>query len=235
MSLKDRLDQKIGKKINYLHALAIVHDTIKPRNYLEIGCRFGDSLALAQCPSVGVDPNMRLKPELQIPAQLFEVTSDDFFQNNNPSELFGEPIHCSYIDGMHLAEFALRDFINLEKNSSADGIIMLDDILPGRIEIAGREQVPGIMAWCGDVYKVLRILQKHRPDLKIDVFDVSVKGLGIIYNLDPTSTVLSGSYDEIEAEIFAGGYEVSDAQTLREEFAVRDCRTLRECLENIAA
>ena len=41
-----------------------VHEVLEPPTYLEIGIRHGDSLALARCPSIGVDPayDLRVDP-----------------------------------------------------------------------------------------------------------------------------------------------------------------------------
>ena len=42
--------------MEYLEFLKGLHEAVRPRAYLEIGLRHGDSLALADCPSLGVDP-----------------------------------------------------------------------------------------------------------------------------------------------------------------------------------
>lgn len=205
--------------MHYLEALRIVHENFKPRSYVEIGCRFGDSLILAECPAVGIDPNMRLKHEPDPAAvKLFHETSDDFFEKQDLDCLLTPAYELAYIDGMHLAEYALRDFINLEKKATDGSMIMFDDILPRKQEYAERE--PVVNAWCGDIYKVLRVLMKYRPDLTIQVFDVAVKGLGIVTGLDRNNTVLSENYAEIEADILAGKYDCPDVTKLRSEFGV---------------
>ena len=42
--------------MDYLDFLPEVHRRLRPRAYLEIGVRWGHSLALSRCRSVGVDP-----------------------------------------------------------------------------------------------------------------------------------------------------------------------------------
>ena len=42
--------------MEYLDFLARLHAAVRPGAYLEIGVRHGDSLALAECPALGVDP-----------------------------------------------------------------------------------------------------------------------------------------------------------------------------------
>ena len=46
------------------------------------------------------------------------------------SELGGKTLDLAFIDGMHHFEFALRDFINVEKYCSADSIILIHDVYP---------------------------------------------------------------------------------------------------------
>lgn len=215
----------------YLDALKIVHEKLKPSSYVEIGCRFGASLALADCVAIGIDPNMRIEHELSEKVSLFDLTSDEFFENNDLNSLLGRSFDLAFVDGMHLAEFALTDFINLEKKASNDSVVLFDDILPKRTEYAGRE--PESNAWCGDVYKVIRILKKYRPDLEIAVFDIAVKGLGVVSNVDPSSTILSDNYAQITEQIAAELYTSKDVQELRKEYDVKDVSELSSYLESV--
>lgn len=219
--------------MNYLDALKVVHEEVNPTSYVEIGCRFGDSLALASCKSIGIDPAMRIKVELNNNVTLFSENSDDFFEKKSIDDILGEKFHLSFVDGMHLAEYALRDFMNLEKQSASNSVVLFDDILPKRTEYAFREPVTN--AWCGDVYKVIRILKKYRPDLSISVFDVSVKGLGIVTNLDASSTVLQDNLEQIEKDILSDVYDVEDAKLLRDEFAVKPVNEIRNYASSMFA
>ena len=218
--------------MNYLDALKVVHENYKPSSYVEIGCRFGASLALADCKAIGIDPNMRLREQPRSDTTLFDITSDLFFDQENITELLGETFSLAFVDGMHLAEYALRDFINLEKQGGKNGVVLFDDIMPKKTEFAGRE--PETNAWCGDVYKVFRILKKYRTDLEINVFDISTKGLGVVSNLNPTSTVLSDNIESIETDISEGVYDVVDVAVLREEFSVRSVSELADFAKTLA-
>jgi hypothetical protein len=40
--------------------LSALHARLKPRTYLEIGVERGETLKLACCPSIGIDPNMQI-------------------------------------------------------------------------------------------------------------------------------------------------------------------------------
>ena len=94
---------------------------------------------------------------------------------------------------MHLFEYALRDFINVEKYSSKNTVIVIDDIYPCHEAQASRDRKT--RAWTGDVWKLLAILKKYRKDLEITTLDVYPTGLMVIQNLDKNSTVLIDKYD----------------------------------------
>lgn len=220
------------KGMNYIQALEVVHRALKPCSYVEIGCRFGDSLKLADCPSIGIDPVNRLKYEFGEETKIFDEASDDFFAARSVSDVLGGPFDFGFIDGMHLAEYALRDFINMEANAHRGSVIAIDDTLPARNEFAERE--PVVNAWTGDVYRVLAILKDYRPDLRITAFSVAVKGFTLVDRLDPTSTVLRDRLDEITARIEAGDFmveDVSELKTLYEPLPVSELKTF--VVENI--
>lgn len=88
---------------------------------------------------------------------------------------------------MHLAEFVLRDFINLEHWCERNTTILVDDVLPERIEMAERHRA--FNAWCGDVYKFVLFLKEFRSDLSIEVFETFAGpyriGLAVIKHLNP--------------------------------------------------
>jgi hypothetical protein len=114
-----------------------------------------------------------------------------------PAGVLAHPIDFAFIDGMHLVEYALRDFINCEERSHPGGLIALDDVLPYADEIAHREPLPG--DWTGDVWKLWPILAEWRPDLKITMVDVEPTGLMVVQGLDPVDGPrrLRNNYDAI--------------------------------------
>jgi hypothetical protein len=185
--------------VNYLEFLGRVHELLTAPPYLEIGIRHGDSLALSRGPAVGVDPGVDLRVDLPPGVRVYEETSDEFFDRPDPLEaLGGRPVGLSFIDGMHLAEFALRDFINVERHASRSGVIVFDDMLPRSVDEAARERQT--RAWTGDVYKLLDILARHRPDLICLRIGTEPTGLLLVLGLDPDSRVLSERYDAILRE-----------------------------------
>ena len=182
--------------MEYLEFLGRLHEAVEPRAYLEIGLRHGDSLALARCPALGVDPAFRLKAELGPEAKLLRETSDEYFGRSKPLKpLGGRRPDLAFIDGMHLAEFALRDFVGVERLAPWTGVAVFDDILPRSVEEAARDR--RTRAWTGDVYKVLGILSRHRPDLICLRVGTQPTGLLLVLGLDPDSRVLRARYDLI--------------------------------------
>jgi hypothetical protein len=185
--------------VRYLDFLQRVHGLLTPPTYFEIGLRHGDSLALARARAVGVDPEFELRTELPAGVTLFEETSDEYFDRAEPlAPLGGERIALSFIDGMHLVEFALRDFINVERHASWSSAIVFDDILPRTPDEAARER--HTRAWTGDVYKILDILARHRPDLICMRLGTEPTGLLLVLGLDPRNRVLADNYDAIVRE-----------------------------------
>ena len=180
--------------MEYLDFLARLHAAVRPEAYLEIGLRHGDSLALAECPALGVDPAFNLKRDLGDNVTLLRETSDEYFGREKPLKpLGGRRVDMAFIDGMHLSEFALRDFIGVERLSRWTGVAIFDDILPRTVEEAARDR--RTRAWTGDVFKVLGWLARHRPDLLCLRVGTQPTGLLLVLALDPSNRVLSARYD----------------------------------------
>jgi|HubBroStandDraft_1064217.scaffolds.fasta_scaffold27982_2 Methyltransferase domain len=192
---------------DYYELLTRIHAFLKPRTYVEIGIRQGHSLRLAKSAAarVGIDPAPALEEAPRRGTQVFAMTSDDFFARHNlPQELGGRPVDLAFVDGMHLFEFALRDFANLEKYCHRDSTILVHDCYPVDRASAARERTTQI--WSGDVWKLIVCLKKYRPDLHICTVDVPPTGLGIIRRLDPHSTTLSSLLDRLYDEFVPYDY-----------------------------
>jgi predicted O-methyltransferase YrrM len=222
--------------LNYLDALRLIHATVKPQFYVEIGCREGASLELAQCPRLAIDPEPNIKAPLSWPTRLFCETSDAFFARPAVHTILGQAPDLAFIDGMHLVEYALRDFINIEAHANRDTVIVIDDVAPGDIAWASRDRET--QAWTGDVYKLIPLLRHYRPDLEIAVFDATIltfgKGLAVISNLDPRSTVLQDRYDEILEKLENGTFTEQTTQGIRNQLQVRPSSALTEHITPLA-
>jgi hypothetical protein len=184
-------EERTSGKISYLDVLERLHRELRPELYLEIGVRYGGSIIRSQGPAIGVDPEPALRVPLPAQAKLFETTSDAFFANL--------PEGCEpdfgFIDGMHLFEFALRDFINLERCAKPGAIVAIDDVLPSHSAQALRERRTRV--WTGDVWRLIPTLRRHRPGLQLVLLDTSPTGLLLISGLDGADSTLSRCYHEI--------------------------------------
>src|SRR5262245_55953280 len=180
--------------------LAAIHERLKPRNYLEVGTRDGASLALSRARSIAIDPAFAIKHEIHCDVALCRQTSDEFFARPEPLEHFhGGRIDLAFIDGMHLFEFALRDFMNVERHAAPASVIVFDDVLPRDVPEAARDRVTKF--WAGDVYKLLDVLHRLRPDLICLPLDSAPTGLLLVLGADPSSRVLPEAYHRIVADL----------------------------------
>src|SRR5262249_50276956 len=146
---------------NYLATLARIHEAVQPELYLEIGVRAGDSLRLAPRAAIGVDPDMRLAGPVPTTAALYPMTSDEFFRRH-AAETIGRPVDLALIDGLHLFEYAVRDFMNTECRASRCGLIVVDDIFPNHAVQGSRFRRTRV--WAGDVWRLVLCLSEQRPD-----------------------------------------------------------------------
>jgi predicted O-methyltransferase YrrM len=194
----------------YRDILAQLHEALEPSCYLEIGVRHGHSLALANCPAIGVDPKPELAVALPSAAQIVVSTSDDFFAGPHEQMLTRRP-DLVFIDGMHLFEFALRDFMHVERAASPCALVVIDDIFPNHPAQAARERRTN--AWTGDVWKLHDCLRTHRPDLFLLALDAAPAGLLLIAGLDRNNRVLWDEYNPI-ARAYASNRDDPPPQVL---------------------
>jgi hypothetical protein len=186
--------------VGYLDFFRRIHETYLFDWYMEIGCRTGTIVSQARGKTIAIDPYFQVTrnvigPKSQL--HFFQAKSDDFFSTEF-LEKNQIQLSFSFLDGMHLFEFLLRDFINTERNSHPDGVIAIHDCCPTNAAMTTRDlnNLPE-GAWTGDVWKILPILQQYRPDLKITVLDCMSTGLVLVSGLEPGNRALSENYDDI--------------------------------------
>ncbi len=168
------------------------------------GSRKGVSISVAgpSTDAVGVDPMPQIARRLPPNISIFAETSDAFFAAYETRAQFAKrKIDMAFIDGLHLFEQALRDFINVEKRAAADGLIALHDCIPFDDVAAGRDfHAP---YWVGDVWKCLAILMDHRPDLHIEIVGAPPSGLVLVRRLDPDSRLLDNKFEFTRPRLWA--------------------------------
>ncbi len=195
----------------YTEVLERIVAHVQPQAYVEIGIFQGECLKRARAASVivGIDPAPQIAWPLEPHMKVFTSTSDDFFaQHDLKAELGGRAVDLAFIDGMHQFEFALRDFANLERYAHDRTVVLVHDCYPLDAESAGREPRP--VAWSGDVWRMIVLLKKYRPDLLIHTIGAAPTGLAVIQNLDPSSTFLLDNHDRLRDEFLALEYSYLD-------------------------
>ena len=226
--------------LRQLHAIA------RPRNYLEIGVNDGRSLSLSRTPSIAVDPGFRITTPIRCDLHLVKATSDNFFARPKPIAHLqsgrnpfrnlrrGRPplaryrggtiLDLSFIDGMHLFEFVLRDFMNVERYSDWTSLIVLDDVLPRNVDEAARDRHTS--AWTGDVFRVMDVLREHRPDLILLPMDTEPTGVLVVLGADPANDVLRDRYERLVAETVIADPQAVPVEIIERSGAVRPKRFL---------
>lgn len=220
--------------------LAEIHRRFRPRTYLEIGVDNGKSLTLSRVPSIAVDPAFKVTEALRCDLHLVRATSDDFFARRDPIRHLrsgrnplrnlsrGRPalahwlgttvVDLAFIDGMHLFEFALRDYMNVERFAGPATIIVFDDIYPRSVDEAARQR--HTTNWTGDVYKVVDVLRRHRPDLILLPINTAPTGALVVLGADPKSRTLASAYDTLVRDEVRPDPQVVPADVLLRSSAI---------------
>lgn len=184
--------------VNYLNVLQKLHLDLKPQKYIEIGVRHGASLLESSAPlSIGIDPAPEVNRKLKANETIYKTTSDQFFRDIDQGNMrdHAKDFDLAFIDGMHLAEFVLRDFMNLESRSHSKSVIVIDDILPPTYESGFRQRQSKV--WVGDVWKVIRTLMDQRKDLHIKITQCEPSAMAVITNLNRNNRSLHLRYNPI--------------------------------------
>jgi Glycosyl transferase family 2/Methyltransferase domain len=184
-------EETLTGTVSYLEILDRLHRELAPAQYLEIGVRHGTSLVLARGPATGIDPELALERDLPPATRVVALTSDEFFAEL-PS---GFTSDLCFIDGMHIFEYALRDFMNFERCAAPGAVTVINNIFPNHP--AQAERARRTCAWTGDVWQLANVLQRHRPDLFLLPLDAAPAGLLLVAGLDPANRVLWDAYNTI--------------------------------------
>jgi hypothetical protein len=109
--------------------------------------------------------------------------------------------------------------MNVERHARWTSVIVFDDVLPRNVREPSRER-KGMVAWAGDVFKLLEIFRDHRPDLISLPVDTEPTGLLVVLGADPDDQVLSARYEEIvDAHVYPDPQRVPE-DVLRRKSAI---------------
>lgn len=207
--------------IRYTEYLVALIEATKAERYLEIGTNKGSSLAPINCSTIAIDPKFVLSQEVIGKKELclfFQMTSDKFFEKYSASKLLGGLVDVAFLDGLHLFEYLLRDFIGAEKHCKKGSLIIMHDCIPPTFEMTNRDVKPAklnpnyLNYWTGDVWKICLILKKFRPDLSISYLDCPPTGLVVVSNCDAQSTILQDEYHRIVDSFAQSDQDLKDLQ-----------------------
>ena len=209
----------------YTSWLEWFHKTLQPKNYLEIGVNTGTSLQYASSSKVvGVDPYPNIEHDLSDNTTIFSVGSDTFFSEENVEQLLDGKIELAFVDGLHQFDQVLKDFINIERHSNKDSVVLFHDIYPVVPATATREW--NTYYWAGDTWKFMHIVNKYRPDLTIKTIPTFPTGLGFVTNLDPSSNILKDNYKSIVEEYIYLKYDLQNPVNL----VTNNFEDIKKCL-----
>jgi hypothetical protein len=101
----------------------------------------------------------------------------------------------AFIDGMHRFEYALRDFMHVERLATPTTLVVIDDIFPSHPAQAERHRRTRV--WTGDIWKLASCLAELRPDLVLIPLDTEPTGLLLVAGLNRDNRVLWNQYNPI--------------------------------------
>jgi hypothetical protein len=126
---------------------------------------------------------------------LARTTSDEFFARRTPLAHLPLPIvDLAFIDGMHLSEYAFRDYLAVERFTTPASVIVFDDMLPRSIDEAARYRHTRF--WTGDVYKAAQALRDFCTDVVVLEIDTTPTGLALILTPNAGREGICPQYDD---------------------------------------
>lgn len=186
-----------------------------PATYLEIGLARGENwFRVRAAHKIGIEPRDVFTSE-KISwgrklffsfsrwrgAQIWAVTSDNYFNHLSAADLVPGRIDVAFIDGWHSYDQSLKDVLNCLTWLDRAGVIVLHDCNPESAAAAAptpQEALAlseGKSGWNGDVWKTIVHLRSLRRDLSVCVLDCD-EGLGII-SFGAPENVLDYTADQI--------------------------------------
>lgn len=169
---------------DYYQVLAWIHETLRPATYVEIGVGYGESLRLAVPPTValGIDPHPLAESAGASLTRVARETSRDFFTRYDLREFLGAPhFSLAFLDGSHLIEDVAADLSSLERYASPASVVLVHDTIPLDEETSSRTRTTEF--YTGDVWKIVPLLARTRPELEAVTVRTAPSGLTMIRGL----------------------------------------------------
>jgi hypothetical protein len=236
-------DSLIPTGILYTEFFRFLDTHLHPRAYFEIGTHLGRSVKAFTCSAACVDPQFMLDQDVlsgRSQMHFYQMSSDTFFAQHDLRSIFKSGPDICFLDGMHRSEYLLRDFMNSERLCHRRSLIFMHDCFPVNARMALRTHELGDAseghwqyAWTGDVWKIVPLLKKYRPDLKIFGLDCAPTGLVAISNLDPASTTLADRYSNLVDELRELDLDTYSIRRLWDDLSVISSRSLVEHPEDL--
>jgi len=152
-----------------LKLLNFYSDTYQYQDYLEIGLARGECISSVKCRNkTGVDPDISRLHKIPADIEIFEMTSDTFFQINK------KKFDLIFIDGSHRKDDFINDVICSLEILKPEGTIICHDVSPP----SEAHQKTDLSA-CGHVWKGWIHFRQTMHNIKMQVVD-SDNGCGII-------------------------------------------------------
>ena len=178
---------------DYHRAMERIDVWLKPDNCVEIGVEAAASMAPPQHPTitVGIDARPRVPASSKTTRKIFAFGGVDCFARRNLfQDIEADDIDSSLIAADHLFEQALRDFINIERISAPDTMVLVDDSRALDAPIAQREcKIKFLIV---DVWKLVPILRELPMDANVFIIATPASTLCVVTRLNRYSTVLAG-------------------------------------------
>jgi len=141
-----------GETFAHIAFLEFMASWIKPERYLELGCRWGNSLIPISKHSksvIGVDMD---PPKYNVPsnARIEVCTTDHYFENTDKDIKYD----MVFIDADHSYEQSLKDFMNVKDRVIENGFVFMHDTSPYHISYTDK-------SLCGDTWKAAKWIKNN--------------------------------------------------------------------------
>lgn len=196
-----------------LDVLSFLFNKVRPKLFVTLG----DHAKYVQCVpqpilGLGVDPWPLMKLKELPPNQLvYPVTSDYFF--HSPYMIKDLHPDIVLISGFKRFEQVLRDVIFSEKLCQKNSVILVTNTVPLEEGDTDRADITTSKHQTGDIFKIIPVYKKYRPDIKVSTITDVDKGVTIFENLDESNHVLQHELVSAVGDVIDLTFDQRDTST----------------------